>query len=223
MSNCISRMKKFFVVSSAMFAVTLSSAQTGDHNMMKSLPPDNPFSKASTLLYEAPPFDKIKDSDYKPALEEGINDQQEEIKKIADNPAAPTFENTVDAMEKTGQLLNRVNNVFNCVTGANTNKTLQALKEEIAPKLAANRDAIYLNTKLFDRIQTLYNDREKLNLNAESKRLLEYDYQQFVLAGAKLSDADKANLKKLNQEEATLSAKFTNQLLNAAKAGAVLI
>ena len=216
-------MKKFFVVSSAIFAVTLSSAQSGDHNMMKRLSPDNPFSKASTLLYQAPSFDKINDSDYKPALEEGISEQQEEIKKIADNPAAPTFENTLEAMEKTGELLNRVNNVFNCVTGANTNKTLQALKEEIAPKLAANQDAIYLNTKLFDRIQTLYNNRDKLNLDAESKRLLEYYYQEFVLAGARLSDADKTTLKKLNEEEATLRAKFTNQLLNAAKAGAVLI
>jgi len=216
-------MKKFCIVTSAIFAVMLSNAQTNGSSMIKSLSSDNPFSKVSTLLYQAPPFDKIKDSDYKPALEEGIREQQEEIKKIADNPAAPTFENTIAAMEKTGQLLNRVNRVFSCITGANTNKTLQALKEEIAPQLAANRDAIYLNTKLFDRIQTLYTDRDKLKLDAESKRLLEYDYQHFVLAGAKLSDADKAILKKLNEEEATLSAKFTNLLLSGAKAGAVVI
>src|SRR6476469_1847188 len=167
-------MKKFCIVTSAIFAVMLSNAQTNGSSMIKSLSSDNPFSKVSTLLYQAPPFDKIRDSDYKPALEEGIREQQEEIKKIADNPTAPTFENTIAAMEKTGQLLNRVNRVFSCITGANTNKTLQALKEEIAPQLAANRDAIYLNTKLFDRIQTLYNNRGKLKLDAESKRLLEY-------------------------------------------------
>ncbi len=183
----------------------------------------NPFFTESSLPYQAPPFDKIKDTDFKPALEEGMKVQLAEIEKIENNPAAPTFENTLVAMEKSGQLLNRVNNVFNVLTGANTNRELQKIQEEVAPKLAANQDAIYLNSKLFKRIETIYNNRAKLKVDAESKRLIEYVYQQFLLAGAKLSDADKAKLKKLNEEEAFLGAKFTNQLLAAAKAGALVV
>ena len=175
------------------------------------------------LPYQAPPFDKIKDADYKPALEEGIKEQKDEFSKLPTTPLQPTFENTIVAMEKSGQLLNRVNNVFNLVTGANTDDTLQQLQEEIAPKLAANQDAIYLNAKLFKRIETIYNNLSKLNLDAEAKRLVEYHYQEFVLAGAKLSDADKEKMKTLNGEEASLSAKFSNQLVNAAKSGALVI
>src|SRR3954462_13836615 len=120
MFNNTNRMKKFCITASAIFAVSLSNAQTNGGTMAKSLSSANPFSNASTLIYHAPPLDKIKDSDYKPAFEQGISEQLEEIKKIADNPESPTFENTIEAMEKTGQLLRRVNNVFNCVTGANT-------------------------------------------------------------------------------------------------------
>ncbi|MEP6467520.1 MAG: M3 family metallopeptidase [Parafilimonas sp.] len=126
-------------------------------------------------------------------------------------------------LEKSGQLLTRVNNVFNVVAGANTNDTLQNLQEEIAPKLAANHDAIYLNEKLFKRIESIYNNRASLHLDTESNKLVEHDYQEFVLAGAKLSDADKVQMKKLNAEEATLTAKFSNQLVNAAKASALII
>jgi len=183
----------------------------------------NPFFTVSSLPYQAPPFNKIKDDDFKPALEEGMKEQQEEILKIANDPNAPTFENTFIAMEKSGQLLTRVNNVFNLLTGANTNPQLQKVQEETASELAANQDAIYLNSKLFKRIESIYNNRSALKLNSESNRLVEYTYQQFLLAGAKLSDADKASLKKINEEEAFLSAKFTNQLLAAAKAGAVVI
>lgn len=184
----------------------------------------NPFSSASSLPYQAPPFDKIKDADFKPALEAGMKEQLAEIEKIAGNFDAPTFENTLVALEKSGQLLTRVNNVFNLLTGANTNPELQKIQEEIAPTLAAHQDAIYLNSKLFTRIETIYKNRSQLpGLDPESNRLIEYTYQQFVLAGAKLSDADKASMKKLNEEEASLSARFTNQLLAAAKAGALVI
>lgn len=183
----------------------------------------NPFSKESTLPFQAPDFTKIKDADFQPALEEGIKEQLDEVNKIADNTEAPTFENTFVALEKSGALLRRVNGVFNLLTGANTNPTLQKVSEAIAPKLAANQDAIYLNTKLFKRVETIYNQRASLNLDAESKRLVEYYYQEFVLAGAKLSDADKAKMKALNQEEASLNAKFTNMLVNAAKAGALVV
>lgn len=184
---------------------------------------DNPFSKASTLPYHAPPFDKIKDADYQPALKAGIEQHLAEIQKIANNPAKPTFENTIVAMEKSGQLLTRVNNVFNAVSSANTNDALQKLQEDIAPKLAALRDAIYLNSKLFKRVEAVYNNRSTLKLDAEAKQLVEYTYKQFVLAGARLSPAAKEKMKKLNEEEATLSAKFSNQLVSAAKEGAVVI
>lgn len=178
---------------------------------------DNPFLEESKLFMQAPAFNKIKNSDFQPAIEEGIRRQQEEIKAIAENTAAPTFENTLVAMEKSGQLLARANNVFSLLSGANSNSELLKLKEIIAPKLSANSDAIYLNTKLFQRIDALYNQRASLKLDAEAMRLLEVYHQQFELAGAKLSEADKDKLKKMNEEESSLSAKFTNQLQAAGK------
>ena len=181
----------------------------------------NPLLTQSTLPFQAPPFDKIKNSDFQPAMEQGMKEQLAEVQQIADNPDSPTFANTLVALEKSGQLLTRVNHVFNVLTGANTNPVLQKVQEEEAPKLAAHHDAIYLNGKLFQRIAAIYKQREQLSLDAESKRLVEYYYQEFILAGANLSDADKDKLRKLNEEEASLSAKFTNQLLAAAKAGAL--
>ena len=182
----------------------------------------NPFTEASKLAYQAPAFDQIKDEDFQPALEQGMKIQLEEMQKIADNPAAPTFENTLVAMEKTGQMLTRTNNVFSALTSGNTNPELQKVQEAIAPKQAAHQDAIYLNSKLFKRVQAIYEKRGQLKLDPESERLVEYYEQQFELAGAKLSDADKTKLKKLNEEEASLSTKFSNLLLAANKAGAIL-
>ncbi|HEX5352896.1 MAG TPA: M3 family metallopeptidase [Rhodanobacteraceae bacterium] len=183
----------------------------------------NPFYKASTLSFGAPDFGKIKDSDYVPAIEKGMQLQMREIGKIADNPASPTFENTIVAMEKTGALLHRVLNVFSLYTGADTNPTLQKISEKEAPKLAAHQDAIYLNAKLFDRIRKIYSERRKLKLDPESGRLLEVDYQQFVLNGAKLSKADKAKLKHYNERLSTLTTHFSNKLIAAAKAGALVV
>ena len=183
----------------------------------------NPLLSASTLPYQAPPFDKIKDSDFKPALEQGMKDQLAEIQKIADDTAAPTFENTILAMEKSGVLLRRANNVFNVLTGANTDSVLQKVQEDVAPEMAATQDAIHLNSRLFKRVEAIYNDSINSKLDAESNRLVKFYYQQFVQAGAKLSDADKENLKKLNGQEASLTAKFNNQLLAAAKAGGLEI
>ncbi len=184
---------------------------------------NNPFAKSSTLPLEAPAFDKIKDADFKPAIEEGIKQQQEEIAKISNNTAAPDFENTLVALEKTGSMLKRVNNVFSLLTGANTNAVLQKVQEDVAPQLAANEDAIYLNSKLFKRIVAVAEQKDTFKLDAESLRLLQYYKLKFELAGANLSDSDKAVLKQLNGEEATLSAKFTNQLLAATKAAALVI
>ncbi|AGG87443.1 peptidyl-dipeptidase Dcp [Rhodanobacter denitrificans] len=183
----------------------------------------NPFYSASTLPFQAPPFDKIHDADYQPAIEEGMRQQLAEIEKIANDPAAPTFENTYVAMEKSGAMLHRVMAAFNAVTGANTNDTLQKVQEQEAPKLAAHEDAIHLDGKLFQRVQTIYDQRDTLKLDPESARLVEVVYKNFVHAGAKLSDADKAKLKDLNKEESTLSTAFTNKLLTATKDAAPVI
>lgn len=206
----------------AMMASSCSNNPTGGGNADAGNK-DNPFFNKSTLPYEAPAWDKIKNEHFKPALEEGMKQQLAEVQKIADNTEMPTFQNTLEAMEKTGGLLNRANIALNVLAGANTNPDLQKLQEEEAPKLAATSDEIYLNSKLFARVEAVYNQREKLNLDPESKRLVEFYYQKFLLAGAKLSDADKSKLKELNKEEAGLSAKFNNKLLGAAKDGALVI
>jgi peptidyl-dipeptidase Dcp len=182
--------------------------------------PANPFYAPSTLPFEAPPFDKIKDEDYQPAIEAGMAQQRIEIQAIADNPAPATFDNTIVAMEKTGLLLDRGLAAFGGVTGANTNDTLQKVKSIEAPKLAAHRDFIYLNAKLFTRVAAIYNQRALLHLDPESLRLVEYTYDQFVHAGANLSEADKTALKKLNEEISSLSDAFNTKLLAATKDGA---
>ncbi len=183
----------------------------------------NPLLQVSTLPFQAPPFNKIRNSDFKPAIESGMRQQLAVIKAIADNPAPPTFQNTLVAMEKSGQPLDRAMMVFNLLTSANTNPTLQKVQEEEAPRLAAHQDAIYLNSKLFDRVKTIYNERSKLKLDPESMRLITYYYNEFVHAGANLPAADKVKLKLLNQEAATLSAQFVNKLLAANKAGALVV
>jgi peptidyl-dipeptidase Dcp len=182
--------------------------------------PANPFYAESTLPFHAPPFDKIKDSDYLPAIEAGMAQELAEVQAIADNPAAPTFDNTIVAMEKTGQLLQRVGNTFGAVAQANSNPTLLDIRSQIAPKMAAHYDEIHLNTKLFARISALYKDRANLKLDPESLRLLEVTYDNFVRAGANLSDADKVSLKKLNEQISTLQNAFSLKLLAATKAGA---
>lgn len=184
---------------------------------------DNPFFTESHLPYGIPALDKIKDADYKPAILKGIEIHNEEIKKIAENAAAPTFDNTLSAMESSGTLLRQVLNTFSLITGANTNSFLGKLKEEVDPMIAVHNDEIYLNQKLFKRVEAIYNDRDHQQLDKESKKLVEYYYQKFMMAGATLSDADKAKLKQLNEQEALLAAKFNNLLMNAAKQGALLI
>jgi peptidyl-dipeptidase Dcp len=209
---------------SSLVAILLTvTAGTAMAQTNSGLPASNPFYAASKLALQAPAFDKIKNSDYKPAFEEGIKQQMAEVEKIANNPAAPTFENTLIAMEKSGQLLKRVNRVFDVLTGACTNPELQKIETETAPMLAASNDAIYLNTKLFKRIETIYQKRNQLKLDAESKRLVEYYYENFTIAGARLSEADKDILKKYNKEEAVLRTKFGKQLLAGTKAGGLVI
>jgi peptidyl-dipeptidase Dcp len=182
--------------------------------------PSNPFYAPSTLPFRAPPFDKIKDGDFQPAIEAGMAGQQAEIQAIAGDPAPPTFANTFIALEKSGQLLERVSAAFSGVTGANTNPDLQKVKTIEAPKLAAHHDFIFLNTKLFARVSAIYQQRAALQLDPESLRLVEFYYDRFVHAGANLSEAEKTELKKLNEEESSLSNAFTNKILAATKEGA---
>ncbi|MBP1165862.1 peptidyl-dipeptidase Dcp [Chryseobacterium sp. PvR013] len=177
----------------------------------------NPFMKKSKLQYEAPEFDKIKNEHFKPAFNYGLKQHEAEIVKIANNPAAPTFENTIVALEKSGEVLRRAQIVFSNLTSANTNPTLQALDEEYAPIFAAHSDKLYLNENLYKRIQSIKED----GLDSESKRLVQYYKQNFEIAGANLSAADKEKLKQINQELASLSTQYSNKLLEARKQGGV--
>jgi len=183
----------------------------------------NPFFEVSTLPFHAPPFDKIKDTDYQPAIEEGMKQHLAEIEKIAGSTEPATFENTIVEMEKSGQLLTRVAKVFFAIAQANTNDTIQQVQSEVAPKLAAHQDEIYMDPKLFARVKEIYDARETLGLDAEAVHLVERYYRNFVRAGALLSDEDKAKLRELNQEESKLTTSFHEKLLAGVNAGAVEI
>jgi len=152
-----------------------------------------------------------------------MKEHSAEIEKIANDSAAATFDNTLAALEKSGRLLDRASRAFDALTSANTTDNFQKMQEDLAPKLSAHNDEMYLNEKLFKRIDTIYQQREKLNLEPEAKKLAEYYYEKFVMRGANLSDSNKAKLKKLNEEEALLTTKFSNQLLGAAKNAALVV
>lgn len=213
-------MLKTMTVFIAAGAIAAGAASPNAVAADSSFGPANPFYAVSTLPFQAPPFDRIKDGDYQPAIEAGMAEQLKEVQAIANNSAAPTFENTLVAMEKSGRLLQRAEAAFNGVSAANTNPTLQKVKAAIAPKMAAHQDAIYLDPKLFARVKAVYDQRATLKLDPESERLLEVTYDHFIHQGANLSDADKTELKKLNEEASTLSNTFTTRLLAATKEGA---
>ena len=183
----------------------------------------NPFATASSLFDQAPPFDRIRNADFQPAIEEGMRRQLAEVAAIAADTAAPTFDNTIIAIERSGTLLQRVANVFNALTSANTNDTLQQVQEAVAPELAAHRDAIFLNDTLFQRIKSLYDGRAALGLDSLQRFLVERYYRDFVRAGALLSDSDKVRLRALNQEGATLETEFEQRLLAATRAAAIVV
>jgi peptidyl-dipeptidase Dcp len=187
------------------------------------MPADNPFLTESSLPYHLPPFDKIKDDQFVPATEAGMEAQLKEVDAIAANADKASFENTVVALERTGRLLDRVQRTFSNLNAADTNPMRQKIETELAPKLSAHHDAILLNSKLFARIQELYSDRDKLGLDPESAYLLERYYKDFVRAGAKLSDSDKEKLKKINAELATLQTKFDQNVLKEKNASSVVV
>lgn len=183
----------------------------------------NPFLHHSTLPYQAPQFDQIEDCHYRPAFDEGVKQKRAEIAAIVQNQQAPDFTNTLLALEQSGALLTRVTSVFFAMTAAHTNDELQRLDEEFSAELAALANDVYLNDALFARIDAVWQQRSSLALEGESLRLLEVVHQRFVLAGACLNDADKARLKALNTESATLTSQFNQRLLAANKAGALIV
>ncbi|WP_449426089.1 M3 family metallopeptidase [Rhodanobacter lindaniclasticus] len=183
----------------------------------------NPFFAESSLPLHYPAFDKISDRDYAPAFDRGMAEQLREVAAITANPAAPTFDNTIIALEKSGQVLRRTSTVFFSLSGVENNDALKALQAEYAPKLSAHRDAITLDPALFARIQTLYDSRASLGLDAQGVRLVERYHTDFVRAGAKLSDADKAHLKQINGELAKLGTKFTQNVLAEVNDSALVV
>jgi peptidyl-dipeptidase Dcp len=184
---------------------------------------DNPFFQASTLQYEYPPFDRIRDEHYAPALERGMAEQIAEIRAIADSAEPATFENTIVAMERSGATLNRVSAVFFNLAGANTNPVIDQVQAEFAPKLAAHMDAILLDGPLFARVKSLHEQRDTLGLDPESLRLLERYHTDFVRAGAQLDDAQKAQLRTLNAELASLQTAFSQAVLAGVNAAAIVV
>jgi peptidyl-dipeptidase Dcp len=183
----------------------------------------NPFFVESTLPYHAPQFDLIRNGDYQPALEEGMRQQLAEIDVVAKQTEAPTFDNTIVAMEKSGALLTRAAKAFFGVIGANTNDTLQKVQEVEAPKLAAHNDAIYLNDQLYRRVKSVYDRRDTGGMSPEQKALIERYNRDFVRAGAQLSEADKVRMRSINQELSKLSTDFSNKLLAGTKVGALVV
>jgi peptidyl-dipeptidase Dcp len=206
-------MKKLLLTLPAILMLNVTNSIAQD----MSIKATNPLLRKSTLQYQAPHFDLIKDADFKPAFEYGLKVHDQEIEKIANDKTPPTFKNTVLAIETSGEDLNRATGIFYNLTGSNTNPILQKLEEEYAAIFAAHSDQLYLNSKIYNRIKAL--DFKKLK--GEDKRLAEYYLQQFELAGANLNEANKIKMKKLNEELATLSTQYSNKLLVARKNGTV--
>jgi peptidyl-dipeptidase Dcp len=214
------RHRVHYAITAAAGALALTTSATPAVAAQVAFGPANPFYAPSSLPFQAPPFDKIQDGDYQPAIEAGMAEQLVEIRAIADNPEPPSFENTVVALEKSGRLLDRVSSVLDAVTSANTNPDLQKVQQIEAPKLAAHNDAIYLDSRLYHRVEAVYEQRKSLPLDPESVRLIEYYHREFVHAGANLSDADKARLREMNKELSTLENDFKTKLLAATQEAA---
>lgn len=197
-------MKKLFLI---MLIGTTLAACTGKSNS------DNPFFQEYTNEYGAPPFEQIKNEHYLPAFEEGMKQHQAEIDSIVNNPEAPTFANTIEAMEYSGELLNKVSTVFFNLQSAETNDEINKIAQEITPKLTGHSDNIYLNDKLFQRVKTIYEAKATLGLNPEQERVLDKIYKRFVRGGADLNDEQKAELREINKELSSLELTFGQNIL----------
>ena len=194
-----------------------------ESDMNAGLDASNPFSKPSALPYGAPEYDKIKTEHFRPALEAGIAQHLSEIEAIANQSEAPTFDNTIVALERTGDLIARALPVFDNLSNAYTSDEIQAIETELSPKFAAYSDAIYLNEKLYGRIADLYNRRDTLGLDAESLRLLEIIHRDFVRAGARLNPEQKAEIQAINSELSGLETKISQNILSEMKSSAVVV
>ena len=186
-------------------------------------PADNPLLSDSGLPYGAPAFDRIKNEHFAPALEQGMEEQMVEIEAIANNLEAPTFDNTIVEMEQSGQLLARVSRVFFALAGTNTNEEIQATQREMAPKLSAHSDAIRLNPDLFARVDALYQQRDELDLDPESHRLLERYHRDFVRSGARLTPEQQDRLREINSRLAELGTEFSQKVLAEVNDSAVVV
>jgi peptidyl-dipeptidase Dcp len=205
-------------------AVAKTASETPTETAMTTSPADNnPFFAESPLYMHYPQFDQIENDDYVPAFEQGMQEQLSEIEAIVSQAEVPSFDNTLVPYERSGQTLNRVNRVFSAMTSANTNDELESIRSEMAPKLSAHKDKILLNDKLFERIETIYSQRDSLELDPESLRLVEEKHRDFIRAGARLSEADKDTLRAMNSELASLQTKFSQNVLNEVNASAVVV
>jgi len=184
---------------------------------------DNPFAKPSTLPFELPPFDRIHDADYLPAYQQGMRIQLQEVAAIAADPAAPTFANTIVALERSGQLLMRVDTAFQLLNACNTDEAMQKIDTEMSPRLTAHQDAILLNGALWKRIDTLYRERGNLHLDPESLQLLGRYHTLFVRAGAQLEPTQQTRLKELNRQISSLSTQFKQNVLKSTNDAAVVV
>jgi len=213
------RLRVAAVTALAGFAAGTTAAQ----GTTAAMTADNPFAQPSTLPFGLPPFDRIHDSDYLPAFEAGMRAQLAEVASIANDPQPPTFDNTIVALERSGQLLQRVERTFSNLNSCNTDPQMQRVDTEMAPRLAAHEDAIFLNPDLWRRVDTLYHERAGLHLDPESLELLDRYHVRFVRAGAQLSEADKARLRQLNERISSLMTRFKQNVLKATVDGAVVV
>ena len=200
-------MKNYMVMMA--FAVVIASCV----NEKKTIKEMNPFYETYSAPFGVPPFDKIENKHYLPAIKEGISQHNKDIDQIVNNPAAPDFANTIEALDKSGELLGRVTTVFFNVKEANTNDSIDKIAEVAAPLLSQHADAVNLNEKLFARVQAVENQKDKLNLNREQIRLLEEIYKRFVRGGANLAADKKEQFQKINTELALLELKFDKNML----------
>lgn len=210
-----------FIIS--LFLTACGGSQQPEQSVNQPEKASNPFFSESTLPYGLPPFDLITDAHYMPAFERGMAEEIAEIDAIANNAEAASFENTIVAMERTGQLLNRTQRVFFSMTSAHTNDKLKEIQTLMAPQFAAHSDSILLNKMLFARIEALYQDRTELGLDAESLRLLERYRTDFVRAGAQLSDDEKNRLREINAERAELATAFGQNVLDEVNDSAIVV
>ena len=201
----------------------LNGANVTDQTSAPELPADNPFAAESTLPFKAPAFDKIRIEHYQPAFHAGMKQQLAEIKAIAEQSAEPTFENTIVAIEKSGRLLDRVEQVFFNMTSSHTNDDLQNIQKEMAPLLAAHSDNINLNRKLFNRVEELYEGRELLSLSDEQNQVLKRHYDKFVRAGARLTDEQQDRIRSYNEQLSTLETQYDDNILKVMKERSVVV